>query len=679
MAPDTSPLTLESAIGVRRSALLRNLNSREKLSVLSACAGDWAATQIGDIAELLVEQAVTVENSGPANRAWAWLRVRLGGAPHKVVVARALEIVVRNWRRVPAASRSRVLERGGDLLKRAVAEALRSSDPALRAAAAEVAGEAGWLWAGESLAALVEDRERDVASAAEQSVVELSHVCAGVQGRPFRDALAYAVVRWPEHRRRGVLDAAIAALAPGVIALGGGGEALAQWFLGGTSESHMGMRGALKRAEGPLARLRAWQWLGRSVAAAAAMERLKKVSTIAEHEEVLRRGHLLANPVRAKRIGMLRGRAELAAMIPEAGTVARLSCEARRGVVRCAARSGATTEMKREALAPMLADSDATVRFAAAREVEPDEIVDYCYDAEPAVAQHATLTMIGRREGRVWRALRRSPHSFVRRIAEQERVSDDAWDPGNERFIAAARRDLAYDPELFVAEVRRRVREGVGEERVGAIMVARRLGLQQALELELLSIANSDADESVVATVVSALGEVESDSARGALAACLEHPTGRVRANAAEALLRAKRRRAVLADDGVRGRIGALKLDANHRVRANVLRGLARGDGVENVLAAEELTAMLADARPLHRLAALWAVERTMLGDPWTSASEGRWNRTASRVADLAKREPEAPVRDRAVRCAGMMLARMRAGWRGCAAEVGFGRGRGAA
>jgi hypothetical protein len=134
---------------------------------------------------------------------------------------------------------------------------------------------------------------------------------------------------------------------------------------------------------------------------------------------------------------------------------------------------------------------------------------------------------------------------------------------------------------------------------------------------------------------------------------CLRHESGRVRANAVEALSR---------HDGG-GEWRELKADPSHRARANALLAMARsGDGAESV----ELEAMLADPRPLHRLAGLWAAERAAVG----SGDGRRWEAWAGRVAELARDESEDAIRVRAARCAARMLARMRLQWEARAAMV---------
>jgi hypothetical protein len=111
--------------------------------------------------------------------------------------------------------------------------------------------------------------------------------------------------------------------------------------------------------------------------------------------------------------------------------------------------------------------------------------------------------------------------------------------------------------------------------------------------------------------------------------------------------------------------------DPNHRVRSTALRGILSAG--HDAAAVAGLHAMLADDRPLHRLAGLWAAERVLVGPAGMREDPGmtRWDSVAARVAEIARSEPEPPVRARAARCAAGLLARMRLGWSSRAVEVG--------
>jgi HEAT repeat protein len=193
-------------------------------------------------------------------------------------------------------------------------------------------------------------------------------------------------------------------------------------------------------------------------------------------------------------------------------------------------------------------------------------------------------------------------------------------------------------------------------------MLARRLDLHREVELELLAAASCDGDEQIVATAAAALGETATDSGRAAARALLAHAVPRVRANALDALLRAGRNNPAPDPPALTLAI-ELKDDPHHRVRAGALRGLLISETADQVSAAANIASMLADDRPLHRLAALWAVERALVGPIGSRVGALRWNELAVRVADAAGGDAEPPIRARAHRCARRMLARLRSGW----------------
>jgi hypothetical protein len=293
---------------------------------------------------------------------------------------------------------------------------------------------------------------------------------------------------------------------------------------------------------------------------------------------------------------------------------------------------------------------------------------EWCFDSDAWVAGSATLRLTGQGSDGVMERLVRSPHAWVRRLAREEGERRDPWRGArSELSRLAARRILREDRPAMVNQVRARLASSNADEQVAAIMMARHLGLQADLELELLAAASGSSGERVCATATAALSEVDTPAAGQAVRALVRHPVDRVRANAVDGLLRSPG----VGDVAAYGAALELRGDPCHRVRASALRGLlvcARGYEPE---AAESLASMLGDDRPLHRLAGLWAVERVLLGPAGGGLVASKWNELAGRVADLAKSEPESPVRARAVRCASRMLARMRSGWERRAVAVG--------
>jgi hypothetical protein len=73
----------------------------------------------------------------------------------------------------------------------------------------------------------------------------------------------------------------------------------------------------------------------------------------------------------------------------------------------------------------------------------------------------------------------------------------------------------------------------------------------------------------------------------------------------------------------------------------------------------ESLGSMLGDARGEHRLAGAWLADRVIVRPTPALARTD----LASRLADLARHDPEERVRTRAVRCTRRLLSQVRAGW----------------
>lgn len=661
MSKHTSPVEGPRAIQVFRAAVVAGLNRRERVAALGAALDVSGGEEADRIAQVLVADAVDDQwvamKEWPRLARWLW-RLGMNKREQGRLAAGAL---ARNWGRLGHETRREILNVASGPLRRAAHAGLREGSARARAGASELIGDAGWMEFAPDLGRLAGDADEEVTRGVERGLRGL--VAHGEHGAAaLRAALAAAVSTWREHRRDGVLHAAMECLDPAAVAFGGRDEALTKWFLDGRSESHMGLRSVMRRTPGALSRVRAWQWLGRNVMAVAALERVAAAKTEAEHEEVLRRAHLVANPVRARRLALTGTKErELAGLWPASGVAGMsLSEGARRGLVQFVTATPVAEEQRRRVLEPLIADPSARVRLAALGATERREALDYCFDPEEPVARVAANRCGPVGGVALWRKLSRSPHASVRRMSREELERADPWRADSEWSREAARAELARDRAAFVAEVRRRIGAGGaggGPERIGALMLARRLGLARDIELELLAIAASESDEGLVATAVAALGEVGSDAARQVIAACLAHSSGRVRGNAAEALRRASAGEAVLQ------KLVELKSDQDHRARSTAIRELLRGPG--SVDATEDLAAMLRDTRPLHRLAGLWAVERLAIGAAPGSGSPvaARWGEFASLVAKLTREEPEAPVRERAERCGARMLARVRLMW----------------
>ncbi|MEX2217228.1 MAG: hypothetical protein WD749_00585 [Phycisphaerales bacterium] len=613
------------------------------MATLAAAVGIASGEELEAFAQLMAEALVAPPRRWPARL--------LGPATDPQVLDSGAAALARNCGRLSQPCVDRLVATAGRILHETARRRLGSHDPVDRVGAAILAAAAPWPDLARPVAALLDDRDSGIAEVGEGCLRLMAgrvQETALSRGRPFRDALADAAERWPDHRRSGVFDAAIVVLDPAALVWGGSGEPLVRWFLDGTSESHMGLRSALRRSSSAEARRRAWEWLGRGVMATACLERVARGGTAAEHEDVLSRGHLLANPVRARRLALLRpGASALRGLWPDGPALAGLSPGARRAFPRFAGACGAPPEAAAGRVAELLSDADPVVRLAAARECPAPALASLRGDPEGAIARFAAL-----------------------RCPAAEAGERGALDYRREASRLSARRALASDRGRFLADLRTGVSHGGPRARVEAIMLARALGLQRGVELELLAaVATTDGDDRVSATAIAALADIPTDSSREAVRRSLWHRDGRARANAVDALCR---RPTLAADPGVAGRLVELKLDPGHRARAAALRALIApgGAGVHDGL--RDLVFMLNDERPLHRLAALWAVERLALAPSPLPAEVlgGRWPEIASIVAHMVGSEPEEPVRQRAERCAARLLARTRLIWRQRAPDI---------
>jgi hypothetical protein len=439
--------------------------------------------------------------------------------------------------------------------------------------------------------------------------------------------------------------------------------------------SHAPIRTVLRGTPSPMLRERALRWIVLDPVRSTCVDRLSSADSAHEHEIVLRRASLALRPRRADRLRAVRPGADRAhAPFPDARTLARLSPEARRGMVRFVSLIGLEEQARRGVLEPTLADPDPLVRLWGAHAAHPADLSDYAFDADASVARSAaqrwsTLGVGGPQFGsgawtrrtEVAALLARSPHAAVRGLGmiERERLDPFAGTPGAR---VAARRFHQRDPVGFVRAVRDRL--GDVSRVLDAVMLVRAMGLAARFEMDLVALATTDPDDRVRATAVAALGSVDSEPARRIVRASLNAPDQRVRSNAVEA---------VAADDAV---LLEYKDDRSHRVRASAVRrvlnqsGCMAGDagGVRaRETAADALARMLSDDRAEHRLSGAWAAERVVLPERRDLLGAG-WRPVVRRVLEAAELDHDARVRLRASRCARRLESGVGAGVGGSAA-----------
>lgn len=639
-----------------RLGLLRRVPAYIRVTAIEQSIGvasDAESRVLGD--ELIRTIGGLVTGAKPAGRDARVLNAALAA------LAAAWARLTQNQRR----SASELLADSGSRAewRRVLRERATSQTPAMRRAVAEAIGDCPGCGAAVLLVTLLADPDSSVSDAAEGALRNLVNAALDSRERASADeelesVLADAARVFPDHRRRGVLESAALLLTParwagshdlpaGIHRAEGPAEGtavrppspLVRWFSGRSDETHFALRSVVRKSADPRMRARAWEWLGPrgDAVAAAALDRVARAASLEDHEALLPRTHLLANPVRARRASMIgnpAGRKPGGTAIPDVAMVPCLSVESRRGLPRLVAALHLTDEARAGALAPLLVDPDPIARYAAARML-------------PARGADGI----------------------------------DPWEASSEGSRLAARGLVRAERDHFLADLALRIASGQPRDQAGAVLLARRLGVTGDVEGDLLrALAAGPGDlalERLAATAAAALGDADSAAAREGLRACVMHPVPRVRANAVEGLGRIARRRAVhtgdlaTADPEMYAAMLELKSDSQHRVRANALHALlacATADWTCEPAAEDALAAMLGDDRPPHRCAALWLADRLMarFGPGWH-----RWSHMATRVAEAARADTDPAVRVRAERCARRALAAVRTDWRERAAPLG--------
>ncbi len=666
-----------------KPALLAGLGPSAQVAALAAALPVAADREVETVGTALVE-ALGVEGGGWGKGlprsvgVWVeWLEARVGKRERISAWEAGIAVLVREWGRLPCELRRAALARVGTSGLTVAARLAGGDSARVRESLIRFAAESGGML--DLVCDGILDDDAAVGSAAEESLIRIAEAMSGqgvgelgvkvgfetaTRGRVewseedvarFRERIAQLCAAYSEHRRRGVLAAAVAMASPGAIAFGDG--KLGTWFVEENQASHPSLRTMVRRGTGAMSRRRAWEWVTKSSVAGAAEDRLGRAESADEFGAVLEASHLMENPKRRAKAAQIEARRR-GSLVPPAEVVAELSVGARRGIGRLVeGRSGDEVE---RLMAPFLTDEDDAARLGAVRALPGAGTLDYCFDRSEDVAAAAVvkwwyaLSASGHERRRVAANLARSPHPRVRWMGQRFMES-------GARVGTREKAEQVRD----VNELRTLIRTGSAEEKLDGISTARRLGMQRQVELELLGVVGvrQAEEERVLGAAVSALGESGTNSALEAVEVCLAHPVARVRANAAEGLVRRSLGKGDLAMQSPRlyDALLEMKSDESHRVRSSVVRAMLRasspewgGTGYEPA-AADELIRMLEDERPMHRLAGLWAVEHVM-ASPGESVSR-RWDRIASIVARLASEETDDAVQRRAAWCARRMLA----------------------
>lgn len=432
--------------------------------------------------------------------------------------------------------------------------------------------------------------------------------------------------------------------------------------------SHDPLRTVLKRTPAPILRLCALRWLSTPPIAPACTERLEIAIDPIEHEIVLDHAHLTLDPRRAAAIARVRTdratRDEPSAQsdaLPPIDAIASLAPRSRRGRLRLLPLLDLPSPRRRAQLEPALADPDPAVRLAAVDIVDPIDLTDYIFDPSATVARHAAMrwsssgvtppaphTPSWQRRLAVAKTNTRARDPLVRRIAAEEQARLEMSDPSTPQSRLQARRLASTNPAAFARAVRDMLRDDA--RIIDAITLISVLGLESRFEPDLIAIMSRDhATPRTRATVIRALGQIDSDQARRAVHAVLDDDDPRLRANAIET------------PHFDRASLLEYKGDEHHRVRSSALRR-ALSDTTDPLVhegALDALRTMLADDREAHRDAAVWCAQRTL--ERVASPYERReLNAIAAAVEIIARKDDNETIRSRAAACVRRLASRTR-------------------
>ena len=428
--------------------------------------------------------------------------------------------------------------------------------------------------------------------------------------------------------------------------------------------SHAPLRAVLKRTPCPILRERSFRWLTIAPIATAAIDRLASADSILEHEVVLKRAHLAIRPKRAGKIASLHQPSVLRQVkqdehdgpLPDRARYAQLSEDSKLGLIRLSSLVTVDDPTRRSMLEPMLADQNTQVRLAACASSSLLDLPDYMYDADPSIARHAALSWstLGftppRPSAPAWayrnslsKTNARSPHAWVRRVCQEESDRLSPMNPSAPASRIQARRMYKNDPASFVRLIRDHLADA--KTKCDAIMMMRLLGIEHRFELDLIALVqDASCDAKARATGIMALGQVKTSAAQYVLSEAMSDRDDRIRANAVESV------------PTQIDRILELKADSHHRVRASAIRRVMRESDSTQVAqsrsAGQALLEMFHDPRPMHRLAAAWAAQRSLTGASRIVMGT-TWKPLIHEIQTLATRDENPQIRLRAQRCLG--------------------------
>jgi len=358
-------------------------------------------------------------------------------------------------------------------------------------------------------------------------------------------------------------------------------------------------------------------------------------------DRVIRRGHLLLNPVIRQTVRKVRQSRRL---VPTPAAMRKAEGPTAAAMARWIEQLAVTRREKIDALRELTAHAAPGARLSALgvlmrlEHPEADDLISsMCFDGEPAIARTALRHLVRQRWAHLMelsvRLITSGPPA-LRQVAETviaPRGFERFWRTWADLPTAtrrAAGRALMKVDRRFLLKLAERM-DGPTADRMKAVMIARTLEQETYFEPKLIALAG-DPEPRVASAAVAALHRL-GDSPRAAWAVlhALDHPDDRVRANAVESLHRIDR----LAE--AEGTLRSMMEGRGNRSRAAAIEAMLDRQPVEATAA---LRRMLASAATAHRISALWVVERKRIAE------------VAAVVADMARQDADSGVRRRAAR-----------------------------
>lgn len=601
----------------------------------------------------------------------------------------ALLTLARAWCSLSQSTRQVAVALGRDRWLSAAAQLAQDPDPQARMAALSIAHDTADPALGKLAAELLSDEQQSVRRAADQTLLRLSlrlleHLPKPMLGESFAriaatphlplpvdpvvldlerctllGAVADAAWAFASHRCRSpllaallLMDRAVATPLEREI-----GARMRRLLSERNHPSHAPLRSVLKRTDCPILRERALRWLCIPAISTAALERLRISESMIEHEVVLRRSYLLLRPSRASQlasISRLRSQQSTHLMYPARSDWDQLSENARIGLMHMSSVAREDESVRRAMYEPALADLSSRVRLHAAALSPAPDLIDLIYDPSRIVARHAALrwSTLGIEPPKIGspacnaratlaRLNTRSPHPWVRRIASEELARLTAMDPHTPGARQRARRLMLSDPAFFARLIRDRLSNQ--DTRNDTIVLIRLLGVECRFELDLIGIIQGEVrDERARASAVVALGRINTKPAQYTLQEAIHDEDPRTRANAVEVIAMHPEQ------------ILEFKDDPHHRVRASAVRrvlcGIEHTPSASSRDACDAIIEMLNDERTPHRLAGVWAAQRTVVSQHRPALGIS-WGPLISRIEHLAANDLDAQLRMRATRC----------------------------